>query len=95
MTIQPPIKMKLFEVQQLLNKALAETGPDAEVLLCFEESAMEEGYDEKHTEGISDVRLVEDWPLPGKSLVAYEGEKPKKVVIFYDNHYKLDSSVEP
>ena len=86
--------MKLFELQELLNKALAETGPNTEVLLCYEQGAMEEGYDEKCTEGISDIRLVDDWPLPGKSLSSYEGKIPQKVVIFYDNHYKLDSSIE-
>ena len=85
--------MKLSELLQFLNKAQASAGPDTEVILCFEEGAMEEGYDEKCTEGISDIRLVPDWPLPGTSLVTYEGTKPQKLVIFYDNHYKLDSSV--
>jgi hypothetical protein len=85
--------MKLSELLQFLNKAQASTGPDTEVILCFEESAIEEGYNEKCTEGISDIRLVSDWPLPGTSLVAYEGNKPQKLVIFYDNHCKLDSSV--
>jgi len=87
--------MKLSELIELLNKALAETGPDTPVLLCFEEGAMDEGYDEDCTEGISDVRLIDDWPLPGKSLVTDEGQKPQKLVLFYDNHYKLDSSIEP
>lgn len=87
--------MTLSELQALLNKALAEAGPHAEVLLCYEEGAMDEGYNEKHTEGISDVRLVDDWPLPGKSLSFREGEIPQKVVIFYDNHYKLDSAMGP
>jgi hypothetical protein len=87
--------MNIAQLIELLNKAQAETGPDAPVLLCYEEGAMEDGYDEKHTEGVSDIRLVEDWPLPGKSLSVYEGQKQQKVVIFYDNHYKLDSSIEP
>jgi hypothetical protein len=94
-TLLNPMPMKLNSLIKLLNKALAESGPDTEVLLCFEEGAMEEGYDEKCTEGISDIRLVDDWPLPGKSLVTYEGQKPQKLVIFYDNHCKLDSSIEP
>jgi hypothetical protein len=100
MLLGPPVstilllRMKLSELIELLNKALAETGPDTPVLLCFEEGAMDEGYDESCTEGISDVRLIDDWPLPGKSLVTYEGQKPQKLVLFYDNHYKLDSSVE-
>ncbi len=88
-------RMKLSELIELLNKALAESGPDTPVLLCFEEGAMDEGYNESCTEGISDIRLIDDWPLPGKSLVTYEGQKPQKLVLFYDNHYKLDSSIEP
>lgn len=84
--------MILSELSQLLNKAEAKYGPDLPILLCFEEAAIEEGYSEDDTEGISDVRVVNDWPLPGESLVTYEGERPKKLVIFYDNHYKLDSA---
>jgi hypothetical protein len=95
LTFPYPPPMKLSQLIELLNKALAESGPDTPVLLCFEEGAMDEGYDEKCTEGISDIRLVEDWPLPGKSLVTYEGNKPQKLVLFYDNHYKLDSAIEP
>lgn len=86
--------MKLDELLGLLNKAAAQAGADAEVLLCFEQGAMDEGYDEASTEGISDIRLVDDWPLPGTSLSVYEGEKKQKVVIFYDNHFNLDSSRE-
>ena len=87
--------MKLSELIELLNKALAQTGPDTEVILAYEEGVIDEGFDEKCTEGISDIRLVHDWPLPGHSLSVYEGEKPYKVLILYDNHYKLDSSVKP
>ena len=84
--------MILSQLIELLNKAQAQAGPDIEILLCFEEGAMEDGFDEQNTEGISDIRLIDDWPLPGSSLVNYEGEKRKKLVIFYDNHYKLDSA---
>ena len=84
--------MILSQLIELLNKAQAQAGPDIEILLCFEETAMDEGFDEQHTEGISDIRLIDDWPLPGSSLVNYEGEKRKKLVIFYDNHFKLDSA---
>ncbi len=92
LTILILLLMKLSELQELLNKALAECGPDAEILLCFEQGALDEGYDEKCTEGITDVRIVEDWPLPGKSLSVYEGEKDKKVILFYDNK-ELDSAI--
>jgi len=84
--------MNLKALIDTLNKARIEAGDEAEVFLCFEETALEEGYDENCTEAISDVRLLEDWPLPGKSLCFSEGEKAQKVVIFYDNHYKLDSA---
>ena len=94
-TLLPTLLMKLSELQELLNKALAECGPDAEILLCFEQGALDDGYDEGATEGITDVRIVEDWPLPGKSLTVYEGEKAKKVILFYDNHKELDSSITP
>lgn len=85
--------MNVSELREILAKAEAQYGPDMPILLCFEEAAIDEGYEESSTEGISDVRIVEDWPLPGTSLTTYEGEKPKKLVIFYDNHYKLDSSI--
>ena len=87
--------MILSELRELLNKAEAQYGPDLPILLAYEPGAMEDGFDEDSTESISDVRVIEDWPLPGSSLVTYEGEKPKKLVLFYDNHYKMDSSVEP
>ncbi len=86
--------MKICQLIELLNKAQAQTGPDTGILLAYEEAVIEDGYDPQHTEGISDVRLIDDWPLPETSLVNYEGEKPKKIVILYDNHYKLDSSIE-
>jgi hypothetical protein len=85
--------MKLSQLRDILAKAETQHGPDLPILLCYETGAMEEGYDESSTEGISDVRVVDDWPLPGASLVTYEGEKPKKLIIFYENHYKLDSSL--
>jgi hypothetical protein len=87
--------MKLSELIHVLNKAnVTVGGEDPEVALCFEPSTLEEGFDWTSTEGISDVRLVSDWPLPGKSLVVEEHEKPSKLVIFYDNHFNLDSSKE-
>lgn len=85
--------MTVSELRELLAKAEIQYGPDMPILLCFEEAALEDGYDQASTEGISDVRIVDDWPLPGTSLTTYEGEKPKKLIIFYDNHYKLDSSI--
>jgi hypothetical protein len=85
--------MKLAELIILLRKAELEVGHDADVLLYCEPIAMEEGYDKAHAEGITDIRLVDDWPLPGESLLVQETEKSKKIVIFYDDHDKLSSSI--
>lgn len=86
--------MILSELLTLLNKAEAQYGSDLPILLTYEPGVIEEGFDWDHMEAIFDVRVIEDWPLPGNSLVTYEGEKPKKLIIFYDNASKLDSSIE-
>lgn len=88
--------MKLSNLLLVLNAAKLSCMPeeDPEVVLCFEPSVFDEGFDWRSTEGISDVRMVHDWPLPGNSVVTHEGERPSRVVIFYDNHFNLDSSKE-
>ena len=87
--------MKLSELHRILTIAMrSHAAQDAEVLLHYEQSAMEDGFSRDSSEGISDVRLINDWPLPGKSLVTDEGPLPQKLVIFYDNHFKLDSSLD-
>jgi hypothetical protein len=88
--------MKLIELHQAILIAIGKANAeDTEVLLHYERSAMEDGFSRASSEGISDIRLVDDWALPGNSLVTDEGPKPKKLVIFYDNHFNLDSSTEP
>ena len=87
--------MKLSELHRIITIAMrSHAAQDAEVLLHYEQSAMEDGFSRDSSEGISDVRLIDDWPLPGKSLVTDEGPLPQKLVIFYDNHFNLDSSTE-
>ena len=87
--------MKLCELHRITTIAMrSHAAQDAEVLLHYERSAMEDGFSKASSEGISDIRLIDDWPLPGKSLVTDEGPLPKKLVIFYDNHFNLDSSTE-
>lgn len=83
------------QVVELLNKAIARTGPDAPFLLCWEPGALEEGFEPSSVEGITDIRLVSDWPLPGESLATYEGQHPLKVIAFYNNASALDSSTDP
>ena len=87
--------MKLSQLISALQQAYApDPTADPEVVVCFEPTALEEGFDWQHTEGISDVRMAPQWPLPGKSMIVHEGEKASKVIIFYDNHFNLDSSKE-
>ena len=87
--------MKLSQLIDALHLAgIAAPNDDPEVVVCFEPTALEEGFDWEHTEGISDVRVAPQWPLPGESMVVPEGEKLSKVIIFYDNHFNLDSSKE-
>ena len=63
------------------------------------------GYDPLKDERMSDkmVKVLESFGVPDaewKQVVLTalsqrnEGQKPQKLVIFYDNHYKLDSSLE-
>ncbi|CAB4155158.1 hypothetical protein UFOVP649_83 [uncultured Caudovirales phage] len=88
--------MKLSDLYRILTIAMnSRAAQEAEVLLHYEQSAMEDGFSKVSSEGISDVRLIDDWALPGKSLMTDEGPLPQKLVIFYDNHFKLDSSIEP
>ena len=87
--------MKLSDLHRILTIAMnSRAAQEAEVLLHYEQSAMEDGFSKVSSEGISDIRLVDDWALPGQSLVNDEGNKPQKLVIFYDNHFNLDSSTE-
>lgn len=87
--------MNLSELHHITTIAMqSHAAQDAEVLLHYEKSAMEDGFSRASSEGISDIRLIDDWALPGKSLMTDEGPLPKKLVIFYDNHFNLDSSTE-
>ena len=84
--------MKISQLIETLQRAYLINHEDMEVVLAFEETAIEEGFDWKHVEGITDVRMTADWPLPGKSLLNSENEIGNKVVIFYDLIKNLDSS---
>jgi hypothetical protein len=87
--------MKLSQLIDALHLAdINADGLDPEVVLCFEPCVLEEGFDWEATEGISDVRMASEWPLPGESMIVHEGEKPSKVIIFYDNHFNLDCAKE-
>jgi hypothetical protein len=84
--------MKISQLIEALQAAYIMDHEDMEVVLCFEEGAMDEGFDWGHVEGITDVRVTRDWPLPGDSLVNRAENVTNKVIIFYDLIQKMDSS---
>ena len=84
--------MKISTLLKALEDARLHIGGDPEVALCFEGTAIEDGFNWDHTEGISDVRVCQNWALPGESMITHEADKPYKVVLFYDNHFNLDSA---
>jgi len=84
--------MKISQLIEALQAAYIRGHEDMDVVLCFEETAIDEGFDWGHVEGITDVRVTRDWPLPGESLVNHAEKITNKVIIFYDLIQKLDSS---
>jgi hypothetical protein len=84
--------MKISELINALQTAYIMDHEDMEVVLCFEPTTMDEGFDWKHVEGIADVRVTRDWPLPGDSLINHEEKITNKVVIMYDLIQNLDSA---
>jgi hypothetical protein len=84
--------MKISQLIEALQAAYIMDHEDMEVVLCFEETTMDEGFDWKHVEGITDVRVTRDWPLPGDSLINHAETITNKVVIMYDLIQNLDSA---
>lgn len=88
--------MKISELRQIVFKIESKYGPDVPVYLVEEEDVLANGFSEREYNGITDVRIVEDWPLPGESLIAQETEKPIRALIFHrwvqDPSY-IDSSL--
>lgn len=84
--------MKISQLIEALQNAYIMDREDMEVVLCFEPTALEEGFDWKTVEGIADVRVTRDWPLPGDSLINHAEKITNKVVIMYDLIQNLDSS---
>ena len=74
--------MKISELRQLVFKIESKYGPDVPVYLMEEDDVFMDGFNQSLYHGITDVRIVEDWPLPGESLIVQETEKPIHAVIF-------------
>lgn len=77
--------MKASELLSHLDDYLR-TNEDCEVKLYCESVVYDDVFDEHQCEVISDIRSVNDWPLPGESIVIGGAEQSGKyLVIFYDS----------
>lgn len=81
--------MKVSELALHLRSYLQQN-PDCDVKLFSESVVYGDVFDSSEYEDVTDIRSVNDWPLPGDSLVMTEAT-PKHLVIFYDQE-KLRAS---
>jgi hypothetical protein len=75
--------MKLSELQLILEQAAICCSSDAEIVLSFEQDTLEDAFSLSRLESIRDIRVMDDWPLPGTSLMVPYEPKDKLVVLFY------------
>lgn len=77
--------MKASDLALHLRTYLA-SHEDCEVKLFCEQVVFDDCFDVNHCENITDVRVVNDWPLPGESLIVGDAESPGKyLVLFYNS----------
>ena len=60
--------MRVSELNKAAELFLLENG-DADVRLLYEEAVFEDGFEPEIMEVVTDIRKVDDWPLPGRSLL--------------------------
>ena len=60
--------------------------PDTEVKILWEEGVFSDNYDPQYLEDPTDVRIINDWPLPGESLVN-KAENPEKMFVIMYGEY--------
>ena len=78
-------QMKVSELSQHLRSFLQQH-PDCDVKLYCESVVYDDVFDSSSCETITDVRVVNDWPLPGESIIVGNAEEPGKyLVVFYDS----------
>ncbi len=82
--------MKASDLLVRLRAYLAEH-EDCEVKLYSEQSAFEDAFDFKYSEVVTDVRVVNDWPLPGESLIVGDTENPGKYLVLFYNSENVGS----
>lgn len=76
-----PLLMKVSELLNALDNYLR-INEDCEIVTYCEAVVFEDGFDEDYCEPITDLRIVNDWPLPGDSLITTEAPQ-KKLILFY------------
>lgn len=71
---------------------------DTEVKILWEEGVISEKYDPEFLEEPTDVRVINDWPLPGDSLITKNENPDKMFVIMYGEYqpfgYKTVASLD-
>ena len=89
--------MKVSQLKFACEEFLLEY-PDTEVKLLWEEGVLTENYDPNCLEEPTDVRVINDWPLPGDSLIVKNEMPSKMFVIMYGEYqpfgYKAVASLE-
>lgn len=78
--------MKASELLRHLDDYLR-FNEDCDLRLYCESVVYDDCYDEHTHEVITDIRMVNDWPLPGESIITGNAEAPGKyLVVFYDSN---------
>jgi hypothetical protein len=89
--------MKVSQLKFACEEFLLEH-PDTEVKLLWEEGVFTENYNPNCLEEPTDVRVINDWPLPGDSLLVTNEMPSKMFVIMYGEYqpfgYKAVASLE-
>ena len=76
-----PLLMKVSELLSALDNYLR-INEDCEIVTYCESMIFDDGFHENFCEPITDLRIVNDWPLPGDSLITTEAPQ-KKLILFY------------
>lgn len=89
--------MKVSQLKFACEEFLLEHA-DTEVKLLWEEGVFTENYNPNFLEEPTDVRVINDWPLPGDSLLVTNEMPSKMFVIMYGEYqpfgYKAVASLE-
>jgi hypothetical protein len=80
--------MKVSELKLACEEFLLVHG-DTEVKILWEEGVISENYDPEYLEEPTDVRVINDWPLPGDSLITKNENPDKMFVIMYGEYDPL------